>query len=175
MQPADAAKTAPEQHEPVLQISLAPAAVPLGVFNQSLWRFLVAAAQIVCQPYLPVFAQGAAQPLQNRGSRFVHGNGLRPGNFGRSQYFMNGSVRMMALCPSIVTKTLRPVIQPRDENRRIEAIGELLNAAKKRDSAFTRRVGTVWISPTSGCVSINLTRSTMVSPRIMLSASNTMK
>ena len=43
-----------------------------------------------------------------------------------------------------------------------------------RVSAFTS-AGTVWIRPAVGCASISFTRSTSVSPRITLSASQTRK
>ena len=57
MHPADAAQALGEQHQAVLQIALAPAAVALRVFDHVLRRFLVAAFEIVGEPDLPVFLE----------------------------------------------------------------------------------------------------------------------
>ena len=54
---AYAAQAFCEQHKAVLQISLAPAAFALGVFDERLRRFFVAAFQIVSEPDRPVFAE----------------------------------------------------------------------------------------------------------------------
>src|ERR1700676_5057561 len=54
MPAADAAQTAGEQHQSMLQISLAPAAVATGVFDHRLGGFLVTSLKIWRKPDLPV-------------------------------------------------------------------------------------------------------------------------
>src|SRR5204862_4647115 len=57
MDPADASQTPREQHQSMLQISLAPAPVAPGVGDDVLRRFLVAPFKVIREPYLPVFPE----------------------------------------------------------------------------------------------------------------------
>src|SRR5262245_61530335 len=54
VQPAQAMQSAREKNQQMLQIALAPAAIPLRVLDQRLRTFLVAAPQVVSQPHIPV-------------------------------------------------------------------------------------------------------------------------
>ena len=68
---------------------------------------------------------------------------------------------MIALCPSNCRNSA-PKIQPRDEDRRVKRFANCW-MRPNNDSAFINP-GIVWINPTSGCASINFTKSTNVSP-----------
>ena len=114
----------------MLHVSLAPAAVALRVLDHRLRRFLVAAFQVVSQPDLPIGLE------QQRGFHEIVAENLA------AERFAPGQLRQVAMLherlgaddgvvPPIIAEGLRPKIQPGDENRRVEAVGKLLDAPEQ--------------------------------------------
>src|ERR1700722_16506697 len=115
MEPADAAQSAGEKHQAVLHIALAPAAVTLGVFNQALRRFLVAAGEIVSKPDLPILAQeqGGFHEVM---AENLAAEGVAAGQLRQVARVHKGVGADDGVMAPIVAATLRPVVQAGDEN-----------------------------------------------------------
>ena len=130
VKPADSAQAFCENHEAVLQIALAPAAVALRIFDHRLRRFLVAAFKVVGEPDLPVLAQ------QQRGFDEIVAQNLSAKRLAPRQLRQIAKLheRLGAddgVVPPVIAEVQRPVIQPGDEHRRVKAVAELLDAAKQ--------------------------------------------
>src|SRR5262245_42230524 len=130
VQSAHATKTPRKQHQGVLQVSLTPAPIASGIFDQVLRGFLVTSFKIVSEPDLPVFFE------QQRGlDKIVAQN--RP-----TKWFGYGQMRQFAMlhegCGAdnrimapVIPKILHPEIQTGNKDRRVQSIAELLQPAKE--------------------------------------------
>src|SRR5271169_4749937 len=117
MQPAHTAQSFRKKDESVLQISLAPAALALGVFNHGLRRLFVTAFEVVGKPNLPIFAR------HERGLDKIVAQNLA------TERLVSGKLRQVAelhewfgaddgVVSPIISQIERPIIQSRDEHWR---------------------------------------------------------